>query len=637
MNKTLLLFLLYITVQLLTLSCVEAQTTRIDSLRILFEKSSGAVKMNHALNLCMERNSMPADSLWKYIATADSINKIVNDERSGYDINYFKACYVQITGNIDSAAVICALAIEELKENKKFSDLKRKHQTYLGALLIRNDKIKEAIALFLDVLKESEHTNDTTSIISSLNGIGWANMELSNYNDAVIWLKKAELITYEKANYSIYPLSNLAATYNSLHKNDSALYYINKALAISSRSGDLKALANIYAIKSDILLEMNDRKGAEEMLRLMLETRKVIGDQFYVVSDMYQLGDFYSGTGQCEKGIEICEEGIAIATRYNFSSKLIILYEALAANYKSCNQYENYGNVLNKLITLKDSLYKKNSADVVAEMQTKYEVENKEKIILKQELTLARRNYLIYGSQILFALAALITYLLFKQYKQRQKNLALKEVSEARENERKRIAAELHDNIGTQLSYISRKTEYINADTAGLSDKHIQSLHDISSSARRSIADLRETIWALKKENININDLADRFKVFIKQQLSGHEMVDFQIEEKIDVPVFYSSIESLNIFRILQEAVHNALSHSGCTQLMVHIITEKNGHWQIQVKDNGKGFDPKLHYENHFGLENMMQRASECGFKLEITSDAGKGSLIHLEGISRNA
>ena len=207
----------------------------------------------------------------------------------------------------------------------------------------------------------------------------------------------------------------------------------------------------------------------------------------------------------------------------------------------------------------------------------------------------------------------------------------------ARENERKRIAAELHDNIGTQLSYISRKIEYINADNSGLSDKYIQSMQDISSSSRRSIADLRETIWALKKENINIHDLSDRFKAFIKQQLSNYDNVHFHIEEKIDVPVFFSSIVSLNIFRILQEAVHNALQHSGCNNLSINITCDTKSNWLIEVKDDGKGFDPKLHYDNHFGLENMLQRASETGLQLEMISNIGNGTIIKLKGNAKNA
>ncbi len=594
--------------------------------------TSGYEKMQLALGLCKEKNSFPGDSLLKYIVLADSMNKEIKDLRAAYEIDYYKTCYAQVTGNIDSAIVRCDHALAELKNQKNLGDLYRKYITFNGVLLIRSDKVKEAIALFYDALKDAEINKDTFNILASQNGIGWANMEISNFNEAILWFRKAAESSPNLSLYIIYPISNLAACYNSIHKNDSALIYVNKAIEIGKKSEDLKALANAYAIKSDILIDLKKPGEAEEMLKMGVDIRKQIGDQFYVVSDMYQLGIFYANTHQCEKGISICKEGLAIAERNNFSSKLIILYEALADNYKECDNYVGYSEVLNTLLVLKDSLYQQNSAEALAEMQTKYEVENKEKIILTQDYDLVKRNYLIYGSFILFFLTGIISFLVFKQYKARQHSLALKEVNHARENERKRIAAELHDNIGTQLSYISRKTEFMNEEKSSLNEKQINSLKDITSSARRSISDLRETIWALKKENISINDLADRLKAFVHQQLEGQNEPQIHIEENIEKNLLFTSIESLNIFRIFQEAIHNALQHSECKNLYLAFESYNDGGWNISIRDDGKGFDVSKQYENHFGLENMMQRANETGSDFTINSKPGHGTIIALEG-----
>ncbi|MEP7264158.1 MAG: histidine kinase [Bacteroidota bacterium] len=594
--------------------------------------SAGYQKLEVLINLCKERNSMPGDSLLKYVLIGDSLNSIYKNVRFTYEIEYYKTCYVQIEGNIDSAIVLSNKFIEELKGNKQLVDIYLRFKTYKAALLIRNDKIKEAIALDFEALKEAELANDSISIFGAQNSIGWANMEISNYTEAIIWLKKAEVQSRPFPKYNIYPLSNLAACYNSIHKNDSALYYIDKALSLGKVVEDLKSLANGYAIKSDILLDIKDPEGAEEMMMKGIDIRKQIGDQFYVVSDMYQLGLFYANTHQCEKGIAICKEGLSIADSFNFSAKLIILYKALAENYKACNNYIGYSDVLNKLIVLKDSLYKKNSAEALAEMQTKYEVENKEKIIIKQDYDLVKRNYLIYGSMVLFVLAAIITVLVFKQNKNKQANQAIRAVSMARENERKRIAAELHDNIGTQLSYISRKIEYMIADQASLTEKHVQSLQDITGSARRSISDLRETIWALKKENISINDLSDRIKVFVHQQLEGQQNIQLHINEKIERPIHFTSVESLNIFRILQEAIHNAIKHSNGSNLNLSFESFSDGRWSISVRDNGKGFETGKQYENNFGLENMEHRARETGGTLLIKSIEGAGTTILIHG-----
>lgn len=616
---------------------LSAQTGKIDSLRLKMTTSSGLQKLQVVLSLCKERNSIPVDSFLTYINIADSLNETLQDERSHHEINYYKAVYVQVIGNLDSAIVMSDKNIAELKNNNILGDIRRKNTTTKVALLIRNDKTKDAIQLAFEVLKEAEKERDTTAIVAAQNCIGWANMEINNYPEAIVWIKKAIANSGDHFQYAAYLLSNLASSYNNISQNDSALIYINRSIEIATKTGELKALANAYAIKSAIYIDMKNTPAAEEVMKEGMEIRKQIGDMFYVISDMYQLGVFYANTDQCEKGIAICKEGLNLATEYKFSSKLIILYEALGKNYKACSRFAEYSDVLNKLIVLKDSLYKKNSAEALAEMQTKYEVENKEKIIIKQEYDLAKRNYLIYGSMVLFALASVITVLVFKQNKNKQANAEIRAVSMARENERKRIAAELHDNIGTQLSYISRKIEYMNADQASLTEKHVQSLQDITGSARRSISDLRETIWALKKENIGINDLADRIKVFVHQQLEEQQNIQLHINEKIERPIHFTSVASLNIFRILQEAIHNAIQHSHGSNLYLSFESFIDGRWSISVHDDGKGFDTGKQYENHFGLENMEHRAKETGGTLLIKSIEGSGTTISIDGQINNA
>ena len=128
--------------------------------------------------------------------------------------------------------------------------------------------------------------------------------------------------------------------------------------------------------------------------------------------------------------------------------------------------HAKHAETLTKIISLKDSVYAKNSALALAEMQTKYELQKKENTNIQLELNLTRKNYLLYGSILLSALAALSAFLIFKNYRRKQKmkmELALAEekiqaekgISEAEEKERKRIAADLHDNLGAYAASIA--------------------------------------------------------------------------------------------------------------------------------------------------------------------------------------
>jgi signal transduction histidine kinase len=108
-----------------------------------------------------------------------------------------------------------------------------------------------------------------------------------------------------------------------------------------------------------------------------------------------------------------------------------------------------------KIADIKDSVYQQNSAEAMSELKTKYEVQKKENTIILQQLDLVKKDYLLYSSVLLFILAAVIIYFVFRNYKRRQKQKATAAVALAEESERKRLAADLHDNLGAYAASIA--------------------------------------------------------------------------------------------------------------------------------------------------------------------------------------
>jgi two-component system NarL family sensor kinase len=200
--------------------------------------------------------------------------------------------------------------------------------------------------------------------------------------EALDWFYKAIQGSDGEKNLRNYGVvfSNMAATYNELNKNDSAEYYVAKAIAITRNSEDLQYLANALAIQADIYTDTKRNKLAEKSLNEALEIRKQIGDPYYIVSDITQLAIFYSHNNEADKGIKICEEGIQMARKFKLDAKLPILYNALAENYKAAARYRDFGETMQHVAALKDSLYEKNSAGALAEMQAKYEAQKNENI-----------------------------------------------------------------------------------------------------------------------------------------------------------------------------------------------------------------------------------------------------------------
>ena len=196
-------------------------------------------------------------------------------------------------------------------------------------------------------------------------------------------------------------------------------------------------------------------------------------------------------------------------------------------------------------------------------------------------------------------------------------------------DQRERISRELHDNIGTQLSYISNSIDWI-LETRGAFGKEEEKtrLSVVNDTARNLVVDLRETIWAMRKESIMLDEFADKLKLYLQAQAVLQPNLETVISEQIDDRYNFSPTEALNIFRICQEAIANAVRHSQAKTIWMTIHSGAGRDFSFVIEDNGKGFVRQDHYRGHYGLENMTQRASEAGVIMTIESQPGRGTRV---------
>ncbi len=313
----------------------------------------------------------------------------------------------------------------------------------------------------------------------------------------------------------------------------------------------------------------------------------------------------------------------------------MFLYSSLAENYKVVNDGQNYAKTLEKIIELKDHVLQKNSVQSISEIQTKYEAEKNEKIIALQKLDLVTKNYWLYGSSIFALLTTIIFWLIFKNYRRKQnqkmqaaleeeKRIAAKSIIDAEEQERKRIAADLHDNIGAYATAIRADVEKINDNGIENSAGFLQNLQQNSAEI---IGSLRDTIWVLNKENLTITSISDRLKNYVNKLQPSYENINIQINEEIENDRKVSSQNALNIFRIMQEAIHNVLKHSKANNLDINILSKE--YLNISVIDNGIGLNQNNIIRGE-GINNMQMRAKEIGLDFSINSNQNNGTTLVL-------
>lgn len=202
------------------------------------------------------------------------------------------------------------------------------------------------------------------------------------------------------------------------------------------------------------------------------------------------------------------------------------------------------------------------------------------------------------------------------------------EVEDRLNRERLRISRELHDNVGSQLSYLISGLEtsemYLERQKMAEAERL---LGNMQLSARESMNQLRDAIWALNRKEMDLNTLAHKLEEWLKIRASAHPQVNCSVNNLVNEKVVLDPLQSLNQFRILQEFCNNTFKYANATQLsLVAELGEAGIRWT--ATDNGKGFNPEEVQGN--GLSIQRDRAAEIGAQLELSTAIRQGTRLVL-------
>jgi two-component system, NarL family, sensor histidine kinase DegS len=203
-------------------------------------------------------------------------------------------------------------------------------------------------------------------------------------------------------------------------------------------------------------------------------------------------------------------------------------------------------------------------------------------------------------------------------------------ILEGQEEERKRIAMDIHDGIGQMLTSLKYQVESIDLSRE---EKAIEKLKEIDTLIKQVIKEVRKVTFNLKPTVLGDYGLQAALNVFVSEmgKLIETKLV-FQSEGEIErLP---QKVED-NIFRITQEAINNSIKYSGAEQIVVS-VRQVEHEVIIEVKDDGKGFDTRkveersVNIESGRGLFNMYERSEYINGQLDIQSAPGRGTLVRL-------
>jgi len=197
----------------------------------------------------------------------------------------------------------------------------------------------------------------------------------------------------------------------------------------------------------------------------------------------------------------------------------------------------------------------------------------------------------------------------------------------ALQQERLRIAQDIHDDLGARVTQISLLSALAQNDAA-LSETARAQFDRISSMSRDLVSALYETVWAVNPENDNldamVNYLCETFNEFCQQAQLRCRLNVSDLPKNIEV----SSRSRHNISMAAKEAMHNVIKHASASQVTVR-ITFVESVLTISIRDNGVGFRPAGPSSGN-GLVNMKRRMEDIGGACAIESHPGEGTIVHL-------
>lgn len=230
------------------------------------------------------------------------------------------------------------------------------------------------------------------------------------------------------------------------------------------------------------------------------------------------------------------------------------------------------------------------------------------------------------GLVLVAAFAAVVRYASTRKLRKQLQEL---EKERALQNERERISRDLHDNAGAQLASIIAGLEVAEKYIEGSGRKTKDLIDSLRADARSSMMRLRETIWALQTNAMTAEEFTDAIRASAERQLKYVPDIELNVVNKAAGGFTLSPNQVLNLFRIVQESITNAIKHADARR--IDVVVEVHGRQLcLSVKDDGRGSDGMPDQFGGKGMLNMQARARELGGEFRFHSGQG-GSRVEVK------
>ncbi len=491
----------------------------------------------------------------------------------------------------------------------------------------RLNKDDEAMKYAVNVGKLLENSTDSLMLSSSYNSLSSFYSDFDLTEKALFFsLKSIEIAKkYNDMKGLLGGMNNAASAYITLEEYPKAIALLKEQIKIAISQNKPRSIERAYTnlciafIATDDLTQLN---GYFPKFKKFVEAdgEEIMKEDNW--SNFYDLeAQFHLYNLRFESAEKSINKGLVFAEKSTFKQQLLNLYITKSDIYTAWHKFEKATVYFEKSDSLEKSLRDLELVKYGEELETKYKLTQKENEILQKDLKIKESQNKIWILAACFLLISLIAGLGFFSFRKNQIAKTLQNELETQKNERQRIASEMHDELGgnlTSLMYLAHNLKLKN--TESIDNQQVDKIIKTSSEISESI---NEIVWAL---NQNQNSLADW--VFYTKGKIVELLENSDVEYSIHIPnaipdKILSNLEKRNLYLVVKEAVNNSIRHAQAKTIEIKMDFEKQ--IIVEISDDGIGFaeknDQKAGTGN--GLKNMRYRMTEIGGKIDWQNSKG--------------
>jgi two-component system NarL family sensor kinase len=627
---------------------ITGRAQKADSLLKVLPTAIDTQRVKVLNDLCMEYVYNDPEAAKAYVTEALNLATSLD-----YNIGRAKALnrlgiVHDVTGDYDSAIICYQYAgVYYAKANNK----KGKASTLnnIGMLYTSTSGYQRALSNYYAALKIFKEINDDENTANCLNNIGIVYSYLGTRTASLRYFKEAEAI-YKQLDNS----GGLASTYtneglafNNLGMKDSTIHYYSLALQIEKEIGDIYGLGILYNDIAIVYQDKNEPKKALTYLFEALKYKRMVNDKAGEASVLLNMATNYYNLKMYDKQEECMLASHQIALDIHNYRILRKTCKTLYKLYFNKKDFEKAIRFIPILSMAEDTIMNIESAKQIRDMELKYDSQRQKLEIDKKTLELENANLDIEQKRnaiislviisILIILTAFLLYYRYRHRKQRemdaellhQQELRNHAIIDAEEKERIRIARELHDGVGQQLSAVKMNLSAFDADFK-LTDMTAQDrMTSLLTLVDDAVKEVRTVSHNMMPNALLRSGLVSAVRDFVHKISATDSMkVDLQV---IGLNERLPSTTETTLYRILQECVSNIIKHADATKISIQLI-KHDVHLNMLIEDNGNGFDTsKINSYEGIGLKNIISRVQYLNGEVQFDSMTGIGTTVNID------